>query len=77
MHAGSSLTTNTSGTLVSELRYCEAFLWDKSWGETRYTSSTTPTQHQYTGQRNEVSIGLYFYNARFYDPALGRFTSAH
>jgi RHS repeat-associated protein len=31
------------------------------------------TPYQYTGQRWEDAIGLYFYNARWYDPALGRF----
>jgi RHS repeat-associated protein len=30
---------------------------------------------RYTGQRQEESIGLYFYGARWYDSALGRFTS--
>jgi RHS repeat-associated protein len=69
-HLGStSLTTNTSGALVSELRY-------KAWGETRYSSGTTPTSYRYTGQREEAGIGLYFYNARWYDPLIGRFTSA-
>jgi RHS repeat-associated protein len=69
-HLGStSITMNTSGVKTGELRY-------KAFGETRYTSGTTPTKRQYTGQINEAEIGLYFYNARFYDPALGRFTSA-
>ena len=36
----------------------------------------TPTDYQYTGQRNEAGIGLYFYNARWYDPALGRLAQA-
>ena len=45
-------------------------------GGTRYTSGTTPTSSQYTGQRNDTAIGLYFYNARYYDPALGRFIQA-
>jgi RHS repeat-associated protein len=30
----------------------------------------------YTGQRWEAGIGLYDYNARYYDPALGRFVQA-
>jgi RHS repeat-associated protein len=34
------------------------------------------TDYQYTGQRNETEIGLYYYVARFYDPQLGRFISA-
>ncbi|MBI3151966.1 MAG: RHS repeat-associated core domain-containing protein [Chloroflexi bacterium] len=69
-HLGStSLTTDASGNFVSELRY-------KPWGETRYSSGTTATSYRYTGQREEVSFGLYFYNARWMDPALGRFVQA-
>jgi RHS repeat-associated protein len=69
-HLGStSLTTDTYGILVSELRY-------KPWGETRYTNGTTATNYRYTGQREESSFGLYFYNARWYDSALGRFAQA-
>ena len=52
----------------------------KPWGENRYTSGTTPTTNRFTGQRQEASVGggsgLYFYNARWYDPAIGRFLSA-
>jgi RHS repeat-associated protein len=54
---------------VAELRY-------KPWGEARYTYNTTPTSYQFTGQRNDSYIGLYFYNARYYDPSLGRFLQA-
>ncbi len=40
-----------------------------------------PTDYQFTGQRQEsalgpASFGLYDFNARFYDPLLGRFISA-
>lgn len=43
-------------------------------GESRYTSGTLPTDYQYTGQRSQVdAVGLYYYNARWYDPVLGRF----
>ena len=48
---------------------------DKAWGETRYSSGTTPTDYRYTGQREEAGIGLYYYRARWYDAELGRFTS--
>ena len=54
---------------MAELRY-------KAWGETRYTSGTTPTSFRYTGQRLDDSTGLYYYGARYYDAALGRFVQA-
>ena len=34
------------------------------------------TEFNYTGQRKDVGTGLLFYNARYYDPALGRFLQA-
>lgn len=36
----------------------------------------TPTDYGYTGQREEAELGLYYYVARWYDPALARFTQA-
>ena len=35
-----------------------------------------PTSYRFTGQRKDATIGLYFYNSRYYDPLLGRFTQA-
>jgi RHS repeat-associated protein len=70
-HLGStSLTTNATGTVVSELRY-------KAWGEVRSALGDMPTQYQFNGQYSyESSFGLYFYNARWVDVSLGRFTQA-
>jgi RHS repeat-associated protein len=42
----------------------------------RYTWGTSPTRRQFTGQVNETSIGLYFFNARWYDSSLSRFAQA-
>ncbi len=64
-----SKIASATGTVTLEQRY-------KAWGETRYTSGTAPTTYKYTGQREESSFGLYYYGARWYDPALGRFTQA-
>jgi RHS repeat-associated protein len=46
------------------------------WGEMRFVDGAgeLPTTFRYTGQREEEGIGLYFYGARWYDSALGRFT---
>ncbi len=69
-HLGSaSMTTNISGTKVSEARYYP-------FGETRYSSGNTATTKRFTSQEEQVGIGLYDYGARFYAPAIGRFVSA-
>jgi len=53
---------------VQRLRYM-------AWGEDRYEDGAGLTDNRYTGQREE-GYGLYFYHARWYDPALGRFAQA-
>jgi RHS repeat-associated protein len=69
-HLGStSLVVSTSGTIVAQNRYMP-------WGEVRYSSGTMPTDYTYTGQKNAPEIGLMFYNARWYDPAIAHFTQA-
>jgi RHS repeat-associated protein len=64
-HLNSTAKTIKQDGTVSEIRYA-------AWGETRYTSGTTPTKRQYTGQYM-AEAGLYFYGARWYDNSLGRF----
>ncbi|MEJ5203007.1 MAG: RHS repeat-associated core domain-containing protein, partial [Anaerolineales bacterium] len=46
----------------------------KAWGEVRYSAGVMPTKYTYTGQYSYTEgFGLMFYNARWYDPSLGRF----
>jgi RHS repeat-associated protein len=45
-------------------------------GQAQYTDGTMPTSHNFTGQRLDDQTGLLYYNARYYDPASGSFTSA-
>ena len=70
-HLGSTaITVNASGAKIAEMRY-------KAWGEVRFSSGVTPTDKGYTGQRSYVNeFGLQFYNARWYDSSLGRFSQA-
>lgn len=57
-HLGSTaITTCSSGTRKAELRYT-------AWGETRYEWGSTPTTYHFTGQREDATIELYFYQAR-------------
>ncbi|MBN8579664.1 MAG: RHS repeat-associated core domain-containing protein [Anaerolineae bacterium] len=61
---------NSSGQVISETKY-------KAWGEVRFTSNPSPTNYTYTGQYSYTAdFGLMFYNARWYDPSLGRFAQA-
>jgi RHS repeat-associated protein len=58
-----------SAAEAGELRYLP-------YGENRFTSGTTPTTFDFTGQRVEVSLGLHYFQARWFDSQLGRFISA-
>ena len=58
-----------AGVVVSEVRY-------SAFGEMRYLNGETVTDLLYTGQKLEEELGLYYYVARWYDSALGRFIQA-
>jgi RHS repeat-associated protein len=65
-HLGGTAHTISGTTETGEVRY-------RAFGVTRFASGTTPTTYRFTGQREEAALGLYYYNARWYDPVLGRF----
>ncbi len=46
------------------------------YGETFTNTGTADVAYKYTGKERDGSTGLYFYEARYYDAALGRFISA-
>ncbi|MBM3131636.1 MAG: RHS repeat-associated core domain-containing protein [Chloroflexi bacterium] len=67
-HLGStSVTTNTSGTTVSTVKYFP-------FGGARSQTGTLDTDKKFTGQRLDQT-GLYYYGARYYDATIGRFIS--
>ncbi len=70
-HLGSTgIVADAQGNKVSELRY-------DPWGEVRYAWGAQVTDYTYTGQRSMAdAFGLMYYNARWYDPTLGRFAQA-
>ncbi|MEW6179159.1 MAG: RHS repeat-associated core domain-containing protein [Chloroflexota bacterium] len=66
-HLGStSVVTDIGGSFRFRFLY-------KAWGELRYTTGEYSVRYKFTAQREEATLGLYDYRARFYDPLLGRF----
>ncbi|MEO7019969.1 MAG: RHS repeat-associated core domain-containing protein [Ktedonobacteraceae bacterium] len=45
------------------------------YGNQRYTMGSMHTMKGYTGQFHDTVSGLDYYNARYYDPVAGVFTS--
>jgi len=60
--------TNSAGALSTSYSY-------EPYGNTTATGTTSTNALQYTGREND-GTGLYYYRARYYSPAYGRFISA-
>lgn len=76
-HLGSiSMITDGNGNvLAGGERGGKSHITYKPYGEILRTDSYGPdiTKFKYTGQEEDRETGLYYYKARYYDPALGRF----
>src|SRR3989337_3892993 len=70
-HLGSmTLVTSQQGTANSQQVYYP-------YGSTRTGSGTFPSEREYTGQISDMDqTGLYYYNARYYNPQIAKFTQA-
>ena len=68
----SRLMTDGNGKVKWEQDYLP-FGEDLSKPDTPIDGFGTSPEYKFTGQRQVEGIGLYYYGARFYDPALGRF----
>jgi RHS repeat-associated protein len=69
-HLGSStVMTNNSGTVVEASGYMP-------FGEFRSHSGTFTSSYKFTDQELDSESGFYNYDARLYDPVIGRFISA-
>ena len=65
---GSTLAlTDSTGIVRTQYTY-------DPYGNTTRTGSSSSNSYQYTGRENDQT-GLYYYRARFYGPATGRFIS--
>jgi RHS repeat-associated protein len=69
-HLGSStIMTNSMGEQVEATEYLP-------FGQMRSHSGAKVSDYKFTDQEFDVETGLYNYNARLYDPVIGRFISA-
>jgi len=62
-HLGSTKKLSTASTPFKYYPYGTMF----------QEPASPPTDNLYTGQKRDLSTGLYFYGARYYDSAIGRF----
>ncbi|GJL80244.1 MAG: hypothetical protein NPINA01_32330 [Nitrospinaceae bacterium] len=69
-HLGSTgVVTNAAGNNEQDLAYYP-------YGDTFLDVGSQDVRFKYTGKEKDDSTGLYFYEARYYDPFLGRFIQA-
>ncbi len=64
-----SVALSSSGTAQASQLYAP-------YGTVRYTNGTMPGSYGFTGQHTDTTTGLDYFNARYYDPVAGQFTSA-
>jgi RHS repeat-associated protein len=66
-----NIITDRAGSLVWHYE-------NYAFGKERYNNAacTFSISNRYTGQVFDDDTGLYYYNARYYDPELGRFIQA-
>ncbi|NUN99154.1 MAG: VCBS repeat-containing protein [Saprospiraceae bacterium] len=64
-----SLVTNESGAFFSQVYY-------KPYGEIAVFEGQDGFRGKFTGKELDENAGLYYYGARYYNPAIGRFISA-
>ncbi len=69
-HLGSNrVITNGNGNKMEEIQYMP-------FGATSMDTGSVSMAHKYTSQELDADTGLYYYNARYYNPVLGRFITA-
>jgi RHS repeat-associated protein len=74
------MITDANGNMVTgvDIDTGKSYITYKPYGEVNRTNSGGPDifRYKYTGQEEDPETGLYYYKARYYDPAIGRFIQA-
>ncbi len=63
-----SALTNSTGSVVATMLH-------DAWGNIRASSGSSLGNYRFTGAERDVTTGLYYMGARFYDPTIGRWLS--
>ncbi|PYT03078.1 MAG: hypothetical protein DMF60_19470 [Acidobacteria bacterium] len=61
-----TLHTDANGQVASKVEY-------HPFGEIRTLTGSDAFRHKFTGKELDYETGLYYFNARYYDPGIGRF----
>lgn len=69
----STLLPDIQGSVIASVDSATATLTKIGYLPYGRSGTTAPTSFGYTGQRYDAESGLYYYRARHYSPALGRF----
>jgi len=78
-HVGSiSYLTDSTGKIVSKMNYTPygEVIKSKSTGTEYFNRKYTGQTYDASTTKCEMDNGLYYYNARYYDPGIGRFITA-
>ena len=67
-HGDVIAVTDENGNVVNRYTY-------DAWGNTLSEEETIPNPIRYAGQYYDEELNMYYCRARYYDPAIGRFTS--
>ncbi len=59
---------------ISNESIAKSYVYD-AFGNIINETGAVPNRYTYTGREKEIDSDLYYYRSRFYDPAVGRFTS--
>jgi RHS repeat-associated protein len=65
--------TDAQGSVVALANASGQLAEKRAYSAYELTASTVGTAFQFTGRRVDPETGLYYYRARYYSPALGRF----
>ena len=69
---GTALTTDSTGTVMQLYDY---YPYGSELLDSQPTGASAPSEHSFTDKELDDDLGLYYFEARWYDSSIGRFSS--